>query len=96
MQQALHTSKLCYLQALENQPEFFPREEACCFEAEDDPVGQKLEFMHAEMARLLQRFRDKDASKSANAKKAERKIWEEKVLKPQQSFREDKEWAQIT
>ena len=71
------------------KPEFFPREEACCFEAEDDPVGEKLEFVQAEMTRLLQRFHSKDASKSANAKKVERKIWEEKVLQPQRSISVD-------
>ena len=78
-------SKLCCLQVKEKKVKFFPRQEACCLEDEDDPVGQKLEFMHAEMTRLLQRFRNKDASKLANAKKAERKIWEENVLKRQQS-----------
>ena len=68
------------------KPEFFPRKEACCFEAEDDPVGQKLEDVKAEVDRLVQRFHSKDASKSANAKKVERKIWEEKVLQPQRSI----------
>ena len=36
----------------EKKVKFFPRQEACCLEDEDDPVGQKLEFMHAEMTRL--------------------------------------------
>ena len=84
-----HNSKLFCLQVKEKKFKFFPRQEACCLEDEDDPVGQKLEFMHAEMTRLLQRFRNKDASKLANAKKAERKIWEENVLKRQQSLWED-------
>ena len=45
----------------------------------------KLELLQVEMERLLQRFRQKDVSKLVNAKMAERKMWEEKVLRPQQS-----------
>ena len=44
------------------------------------------EDVKAEVDRLVQRFHSKDASKSANAKKVERKIWEEKVLQPQRSI----------
>ena len=32
------------------------------------------------MTRLLQRFHEKDVSKSVNAKKAERKTWEENYV----------------
>ena len=76
---------LALYQVKEKKPEFFPREEACCFEAEDNPIHKKLESMQAEMTCLLRRFNAKDANKSVNAMKAEQKVWEESVLRPQQS-----------
>ena len=79
---------------LKKKPDFFPRQEACCFKASENPVELKLEQLQAEMMSLIQRFRYKDASKSANAKKEERKQWEMNVLKKQQSFHDgnNEEW----
>ena len=77
------------IQVQGKEPEFFPRKQARCLKEEEDSNGQKLELMQAEIAQLLQRFKTKEASKSAIAKKEEGKSWEEEVLIPQRRVSHD-------